>query len=187
MNLQNHFRLQEFFTIPQLQLILNHEIEHPIASTGCKCCWFPKGCHFILFYQMVFRIIPYRLWRCLRENRLNAASWLFFLLKKKLYWHITNCCSLFQGRRTSGLFLFFQFLSNNAYICSRFKNFWQVDRFCENYFLLFCLFYLRKRLLVLCVQWRVTLLLKAVLESFSAATCPFRTREWNNNLVPNRV
>lgn len=74
MNLQNHFRLQDFFSIPQLQLIVNHEIEHTVTSTGCECCWFPKGCHFTLAYQLIFRITPYSLGRCLRENRLNAAS-----------------------------------------------------------------------------------------------------------------
>lgn len=56
MNLQNHFRLQDFFSIPQLQLILSHEIEHTITFN-----WFPNGCHFALVYQLVFRITPSRL------------------------------------------------------------------------------------------------------------------------------
>lgn len=98
MNLQNHSRLRDFFFHPPIAINFK-----PWNRAYNNINWFPKGCRFALVYQLVFRITPYRFWRCLRENRLNAACWIFSLLKKKLY-----------------------LLTHRLFIISREKNFWSM-------------------------------------------------------------
>lgn len=70
-------------------------------------------------------------------------------------------------KREELLVHFFSFSSSQIMhiFVPKFKNCWRVDWFCEYCFWLFCSLYLCKRLLVLCVQWKATLMLNTVLES----------------------